>query len=74
MTRKAACLELELKRQGEVPAVVGEYTALRLAQPIPIPGKPHTMGVWVKGTAVGPIMWEIRGREGERYRSSGGGI
>lgn len=70
-TEKGACLELELKREGEVPHVVGEYTALRLKQPLPIPGKPHTVGVWVKGdSSWGRIFWEIEDAKGERWRSS----
>jgi hypothetical protein len=68
---KGACLELELKREGEVPHVVGEYAALRLKQPLPIPGKPHTVGVWVKGdSSGGRIFWEIEDAKGERWRSS----
>jgi hypothetical protein len=68
---KGACLELELKREGEVPHVVGEYTALRLKQPLPIPGKPHTLGVWVKGdSSWGRIFWELEDAKGERWRSS----
>ncbi|MCE9533064.1 MAG: hypothetical protein K8T89_18350 [Planctomycetes bacterium] len=70
-TEKGACLELELKREGEVPHVVGEYTALRLKKPLPIPGKPHTVGVWVKGNSSwGRIFWEIEDAKGERWRSS----
>lgn len=70
-TEKGACLELELKREGEVPHVVGEYTALRLKQPLPIPGKPHTVGVWVKGdSSWGRIFWEIEDARGERWCSS----
>lgn len=70
-TEKGACLELELKRAGEVPHVVGEYTALRLKRPLPIPGKPHTFGVWVKGdSSWGRIFWEIEDAKGERWRSS----
>jgi hypothetical protein len=68
---KGACLELELKREGDVPHVVGEYTALRLKQPLPIPGKPHTVGVWVKGdSSWGRIFWELEDAKGERWRSS----
>lgn len=68
---KGVCLELQLKREGEVPAVVGEYTALHLKQPIPIPGRPHTVGVWVKGdSSWGRIYWELEDAKGERWRSS----
>lgn len=68
---KGACLELELKREGAIPQVVGEYTALRLKQPLPMPGKPHTVGMWVKGdSSWGRIFWEIEDAKGERWRSS----
>jgi hypothetical protein len=71
-SEKGACLELQLQRQGEVPSVVGEYTALRLKQPLPIPGKPHTFGVWVKGNSSwGRIFWEIKDAKGQIWRSSG---
>lgn len=68
---KGPCLELELKREGEVPHVVGEYTALQLKQPLPIPGRPHTVGVWVRGeSSWGRIFWEIEDAQGERWSSS----
>lgn len=68
---KGACLELELNREGELPHVVGEYTALRLKKPLPMGGKPHTVGVWVKGdSSWGRIFWEIEDAKGERWRSS----
>ncbi len=68
---KGACLELELKREGEVPHVVGEYAALRLKQPLPMGGKPHTLGVWVKGdSSWGRIFWEVEDAKGERWHSS----
>jgi len=68
---KGSCLELELLHQGEVPNVVGEYTALRLKQPLPIIGKPHSVGLWVKGdSSWGRIFWEIEDAKGERWRSS----
>jgi hypothetical protein len=72
-TEKGACLELELKRDGTVPAVVGEYTALRLKEPVLIPGRPHSVGMWVKGdSSWGRVFWEITDAKGERWRSSGG--
>lgn len=70
---KGACLELELKHEGAVPAVVGEYTALRLKEPMLIPGRPHSVGMWVKGdSSWGRVFWEITDAKGERWRSSGG--
>jgi len=69
---KGACLELELERKGEVPDLVGEYVALQLKQPVPIPGQPHTMGISVKGdSSWGRIFFEIEDSKGERWRSSG---
>ena len=71
---KGACLELELQQEGAVPNVVGEYTALKLKQPLPISGMPHTVGVWVKGdSGWGHIYWEIEDAKGDHWRSSGGG-
>ena len=56
-----------------MPAVVGEYTALRLKEPVPIPGRPHSVGMWVKGdSSWGRVFWEITDAKGERWRSSGG--
>jgi hypothetical protein len=70
---KGACLELELKKDGTVPAVLGEYTALRLKEPVLIPGQPHSVGMWVKGdSSWGRVFWEITDAKGERWRSSGG--
>ncbi|MFN0077009.1 MAG: hypothetical protein ACKVY0_11095 [Prosthecobacter sp.] len=67
------CIEVALQKSGELPAVVGEYTALRLKTPAPIPGKPHTISMWVKGdSSWGRIMWEIEDAKGERFSSSGG--
>lgn len=70
---QGACLEVTLQKAGELPAVVAEYTALKLKQPAPIPGRPHSIGMWVKGdSSWGRIMWEIEDAQGERFRSSGG--
>jgi len=68
---KGACLELELDHKGEVMDLVGEYVALRLKRPAPIPGQPHTVGVWVKGdSSWGRIFWELEDSKGERWCSS----
>ncbi len=70
---RGRCLELELKREGTVPGIVGEYTALRLKEPVLIPGKPHSVGMWVRGdSSWGRVFWEITDAKGERWRSSGG--
>jgi hypothetical protein len=70
---KGACLEVALQKTGELPAVVAEYTALKLKRPAPIPGRPHSIGMWVKGdSSWGRILWEIEDARGKRFRSSGG--
>jgi hypothetical protein len=67
------CLEVTLQKEGELPAVVAEYIALKLKQPALIPGRPHSIGMWVKGDCSwGRIMWEVEDAKGERFRSSGG--
>lgn len=67
------CLEVALQKSGDLPAVVGEYTALKLKTPAPIPGKPHSIGVWVRGdSSWGRILWEIEDAKGERFISNGG--
>jgi hypothetical protein len=72
-TEKGACLELELKHEGEIPDIVGEYASLRLKEPVPISGKPDTVGVWVKGdSSWGRIFWELEDANGERWISAGG--
>ncbi len=70
---RGACIEVALQREGDLPPVVAEYTALKLKEPAPIPGRPHSIGMWVRGdSSWGRIMWEIEDAKGERFRSSGG--
>lgn len=70
---RGSCIELELKREGTVPAVVGEYATLQLRTPAAIPGEPHSVGLWVKGdSSWGRVFWEITDAKGERWRSNGG--
>ncbi len=73
---KGACLELEMKAppNPSLSPLVGEYTVLRLKEPVALEGSPHTLGVWVKGNSNwGKVMWEIIDGEGEIWRSSGTG-
>ena len=70
---RGACIELELKREGALPDIVGEYASLRLREPVPIVGDPHTMGVWIKGdSSGGRVYWEVEDAKGERWISNGG--
>ncbi len=67
------CLEVALLKTGELPAVVGEYTALKLKTAVPITGKPHSIGIWVRGNSSwGRILWEIEDAKGEHFISNGG--
>ena len=58
---KGACLELELKREGEVPHVVGEYTALRLKSRCPFPASRTPLACGSRATAVGGAFLGDRG-------------
>jgi hypothetical protein len=52
---------------------VGEYASLRLKEPVLIPGKPDTVGVWIKGNSSwGRVFWELEDAKGERWISAGG--
>jgi len=70
---KGPCLELELQKAPNLPDLVSEYTSLKLKQPVEVTGKPHTIGVWVKGNCNwGRIYFEIMDGEGRYWRSCGG--
>lgn len=69
---KDPCLELKLNRMGELPDIVGEYTALRPREPVMISGRPSTIGLWVKGdSGWGKIIFEIQDSTGEVWRTDG---
>jgi hypothetical protein len=73
---RGACLELALQPRAGAPLspLIGEYTVLRLRQPVPVPGTPATLGIWVHGNANwGKITWELQDAEGEVWRSIGTG-
>jgi hypothetical protein len=71
---KGNCLELELLKEGNCPALMQEYAFLRLANPVELPGAPHTIGLAVKGNSSwGKIFWEIEDAEGEKWLSAGTG-
>ena len=70
--QKGDCLELALVKTNECPALMQEYTFLKLAKPVELPGTPNTIGLWVKGNSSwGKIFWEIEDAEGERWLSAG---
>ena len=69
---KGRCLELKLRRKGKVPEIVGEYTALKLARPVAVPGKPTDVGLWVRGdSGWGKIIFEIADAAGTGWRTDG---
>lgn len=72
--QRGACLELELLRTNDCPALVQEYAVVRLAKPVGLSGAPRTIGIWVKGNSSwGKLFWEIEDAEGERWLSAGSG-
>ncbi len=69
---KGPCLELRLIRQGRVPDIVGEYTVMRLRQPVAVPGRPTDIGLWVKGdSGWGKIIFDIEDAVGGAWRTEG---
>jgi hypothetical protein len=66
------CLEVELTPLRPLPALLSEYTALRLRQPLVLTGEPTTLGVWVKGNSGwGQVYWELEDAKGIRRISCG---
>ena len=69
---KGACLQLELKRDGQLPDIMGEYTRLKRSEAEPIPGEPTAVGVWVKGdSGWGKIIFEIEDAAGAIWMTEG---
>jgi hypothetical protein len=53
---------------------MNEYTFLNLKTPVPVPGRPATVGVWVKGNSGwGRVMWSFTDAEGKSWLSCGRG-
>lgn len=69
---KGPSLQLELRRKGQLPDIIGEYTRLKRAQPDSAPGKPTAIGVWVKGdSGWGKIIFEIEDAAGALWLTEG---
>ncbi len=69
---KGPSLQLALRRKGQLPEIVGEYTRLKRAQPELAPGRPAAVGVWVKGdSGWGKIIFEIEDAVGAVWRTEG---
>ena len=68
------CLELRLIPEGDCPALMREYAFLRMDSPVPVPGTPNTLGLWVKGNSSwGKIYFELLDADGETWISAGTG-
>jgi hypothetical protein len=66
---KGPCLGLELVAEGEVTELLAECVSFQAVNPAAVPGRPDTIGVWVKGNSSwGRVMFEIIDDEGERFR------
>ena len=71
---RGPCLAVTLVSEKAVPDIVSEYALLRPKEPIAVPGKPRSVGVWVKGNSGwGQVMWEFVDAKGERWLSCGRG-
>ena len=67
---KGECLELELLKSEKQHLLIQEYCSVKLKQPIAVPGKPDTIGVWVKGNSGwGKLFFEFVDAEGEKWTS-----
>lgn len=69
---KGPALQLELRREGSLPDIVGEYIRLKRAEAEPVPGRPTSVGVWVKGdSGWGKIIFEIEDAAGALWVTDG---
>jgi hypothetical protein len=70
---RGRCLELELHGDSTLSDYIGEYCAIAAAKPAPIPGEPHTLGIWVKGNSSwGKVVFEFQDATGKVWRTHGG--
>jgi len=68
------CIEVTPEFSGKLHPLVGEFAFLRLKEPVPLPGTPDTLGVWVKGNSSwGKLHFEIEDAEGEIWFTGGRG-
>lgn len=66
------CLELKLIKKNTVPDIVGEYVVLKPEKAVPVPGKPATIGLWIKGdSGWGKIIFMIEDAAGTLWRTDG---
>lgn len=66
------CVELTLNPQPEVAWSISRYTTLQAKEPIPVPGEPKSIGMWVKGNSCwGRVFWEFEDAKGATFYSIG---
>ncbi len=70
---KGECIELELAKPDlTLNELYYEYAVLRLKEPVILPGKANTVGIWVNGNSGwGQVFWEIEDAKGRRGISCG---
>jgi hypothetical protein len=69
---RGRCLELELHGDSGLSDYIGEYCAIATAKPAPLPGEPHTLGLWVKGNSSwGKVVFEFQDAAGNVWRTHG---
>jgi hypothetical protein len=69
---RGPCLELELHGDSGLSDYIGEYGVITAATPAPLPGEPHTLGLWVKGNSSwGKVVFEFQDAAGAVWRTHG---
>lgn len=67
-----AMLTSKLERQATTHALMPWYGVLRPKSPIPLPGAPSRLGLWVKAASDwGRVVYVLRDAKGERWESIG---
>ncbi len=71
---KGECIEVTHLSTNNCPAMMMEYAFLKFKAPKPAPGKPDTLGLWVKGNSSwAKTYFEFTDAEGEVWFSGGTG-
>lgn len=67
---RGRCLELELHGDGTLSDYIGEYGTIACTNSAPLPGTPHTVGLWVRGNSSwGKIVFEFEDAAGCVWRT-----
>jgi hypothetical protein len=70
--QKKSALELTLAPEPDVPWPIARYITLRPQHAVTLPGKPQSVGVWVRGNSSwGRVFFELEDAEGEKFYSIG---